>query len=50
VPAYFGPGGWLALDFAARQRVDWDEVAELIDSSYRQVALKRMLKALEERG
>jgi predicted DNA-binding protein (MmcQ/YjbR family) len=50
VPAYFGPGGWLALDFAARKRVDWAEVAELIDSSYRQVALKRMLKALEERG
>jgi predicted DNA-binding protein (MmcQ/YjbR family) len=50
VPAYFGPGGWLALDFAARKRVDWGEVAELVDSSYRQVALKRMLKALEERG
>ena len=44
------PGGWLALDFAARKPVDWAEVAELIDSSYRQVALKRMLKALEERG
>ncbi|HKA92502.1 MAG TPA: MmcQ/YjbR family DNA-binding protein, partial [Acidimicrobiia bacterium] len=45
-----GPGGWLALDFAARKRVDWTEVAELVESSYRQVALKRMLKALEERG
>jgi predicted DNA-binding protein (MmcQ/YjbR family) len=50
VPAYFGPGGWLALDLGARKRVDWGEVAELIDGSYRQVALKRMLKALEERG
>ena len=50
VPAYFGPGGWLALDFATRKRVDWGEVADLVDSSYRQVALKRMLKALEERG
>jgi predicted DNA-binding protein (MmcQ/YjbR family) len=46
VPAYFGPGGWLALDFSAAP-VDWDEVAELMDSSYRQVALKRMLKALD---
>jgi hypothetical protein len=50
VPAYFEPGGWLALDFGARKRVDWGEVAELMESSYRQVALKRMLKALEERG
>ena len=50
MPAYFGPGGWLALDFGARKGVDWGEVAELIDSSYRQVALKRMLEALEERG
>ena len=50
VPAYFGPSGWLALDFGARKRVDWSEVAELMESSYRQVALKRMLKALEERG
>ncbi len=48
VPPYFGPGGWLALDFQARKHVDWTEVAELVDGSYRQVALKRMLKALEE--
>ncbi|MGH8910438.1 MAG: MmcQ/YjbR family DNA-binding protein [Egibacteraceae bacterium] len=49
IPAYFGPGGWLALDFTAAP-VDWDEVAELMETSYRQVALKRMLKALDERG
>jgi hypothetical protein len=48
VPPYFGAGGWLALDFTAAA-VDWDEVAELVESSYRQVALKRMLKALDER-
>ncbi|MGH9026162.1 MAG: MmcQ/YjbR family DNA-binding protein [Acidimicrobiia bacterium] len=46
VPAYFGPGGWLSLDFTAA-KVDWDEVTELMDGSYRQVALKRMLKALD---
>jgi predicted DNA-binding protein (MmcQ/YjbR family) len=45
VPAYFGPAGWLALDFTAAP-VDWSEVAELMESSYRLVALKRMLKAL----
>ena len=46
-PAYFGPAGWLALDLTAAP-VDWDEVAELAEGSYRQVALKRMLKALDE--
>jgi predicted DNA-binding protein (MmcQ/YjbR family) len=45
-PAYWGPGGWLSLDFQAAP-VDWDEVRELVDASYRQVALKRMLKALD---
>ena len=44
VPPYFGPAGWLALrlDLAP----DWDEVAELVEGSYRQVALKRQIKAL----
>ena len=46
VPPYYGPSGWLALDFTAAE-VDWDEVAELVETSYRQVALKRMLAALE---
>ena len=45
-PPYWGPSGWLSLDFEAAP-VDWAEVAELIESSYRQVALKRMLKALD---
>jgi predicted DNA-binding protein (MmcQ/YjbR family) len=46
LPPYFGPSGWVALDFTAAP-VDWVEVAELMESSYRQVALKRMLKALD---
>ena len=45
---YFGPSGWLALNFEAAD-VDWQEVAELMEGSYRQVALKRMLAALDER-
>jgi hypothetical protein len=45
VPAYFGPSGWVALDFTAAP-VDWGEVAELMEASYCQVALKRMRKAL----
>jgi predicted DNA-binding protein (MmcQ/YjbR family) len=47
VPAYFGPAGWLALDLTAAP-VDWGEVAELVEDSYRQVALKRMLRVLDE--
>jgi predicted DNA-binding protein (MmcQ/YjbR family) len=46
-PAYYGPSGWLALDLTTG-KPDWDEVAELVTGSYRQVALKRQLKALEE--
>jgi len=49
VPPYFGPGGWLALDFTVPP-VDWQEVAELLEASYRQVALKRMLAALDAQG
>jgi predicted DNA-binding protein (MmcQ/YjbR family) len=46
VPPYFGPSGWLSLDLAAAPP-DWDEVHELLDSSYRQVALVRMVRALD---
>ena len=45
VPAYWGASGWLALDFTAAP-VDWKEVTELLDTSYRRVALKRMLAKL----
>ncbi len=44
-PAYYGPSGWLALDLTAAPP-DWDEVAELVSGSYRQVALKRQLAAM----
>ena len=46
VPPYWGPSGWLALDFTAAP-VEWEEVGELVEGSYRQVALKRMLAALD---
>jgi predicted DNA-binding protein (MmcQ/YjbR family) len=45
-PPYWGPSGWLSLDFGA-EPVDWGEVAELVEGSYRQVAIKRMLRALD---
>lgn len=45
-PPYLGPAGWLALDLAMAA-VDWAEVGELLEASYRQVGLKRMLAALD---
>lgn len=41
LPTYIGPRGWVALrlDVGA---VDWEEVAELVTTSYRLVAPKRL--------
>jgi predicted DNA-binding protein (MmcQ/YjbR family) len=47
-PAYMGPSGWLGLDFNAAE-VDWDEVRELVDASYRLVAPRKMVRELDER-
>jgi predicted DNA-binding protein (MmcQ/YjbR family) len=38
--------GWVCLD--AEGRLDWDEIERLVLASYRLVALKRMLVALEQ--
>ncbi len=51
LPPYFGPFGWVALQLDAGSgdpdELDWAEVDELLRCSYRQVALKRMIKALD---
>ena len=46
LPPYWGPFGWLAIDFDGTA-ADWREIAELVDASYRQFALKRHLQALD---
>ncbi len=46
-PAYLGPAGWLGLDFTATRKVDWREVRELLDASYRMVAPKRLVRLLD---
>ncbi|WP_154796289.1 MmcQ/YjbR family DNA-binding protein [Occultella kanbiaonis] len=47
LPAYYGPYGWigwhLAHDGATPEQVDWDEVFELVDASYRQVSPARLV-------
>lgn len=45
-PAYLGPSGWLGLDLSAR-KVDWIEVRELIDASFRLIAPKQLVKQLD---
>jgi hypothetical protein len=47
-PAYMGPAGWLGLDLTAK-KVDWDEVRELVDASYRMVAPKKFVRLLDAR-
>lgn len=47
VPPYFGPGGWIGMDVDESPETNWTLVAELIDTSYRQVALKRQIAALD---
>jgi hypothetical protein len=48
VPAYYGPSGWLGLNFRAAEP-DWAEVAELVEDSYRNTAIKRLIAALDQR-
>ncbi|AHC24985.1 MULTISPECIES: MmcQ/YjbR family DNA-binding protein [Mycobacteriaceae] len=47
-PAYMGPFGWLGLDLTATE-VDWNEVRELVDASFRLVAAKRLIRELDAR-
>lgn len=45
-PAYLGPFGWLGLDFDAAT-IDWAEVAELMDASFRLQAPARLVRLLD---
>ena len=49
LPAYMASAGWLGLDLTLGT-VDWDEVRELVDASYRTIAPKRALALLDEQG
>ena len=46
-PPYWGAAGWLAIHIDPPE-TDWQELKELIDTSYRQVALKRQLAQLDK--
>lgn len=45
-PMYLGRSGWLGLDFAAAP-VDWEEVGELVDASFRLIASSRLIRRLD---
>lgn len=45
VPAYLGPSGWLGVDLD--DTTDWDEVAELLDASFRLTAPRRAVAVLD---
>lgn len=50
VPAYYGPSGWLGLNFApagSEAAVDWAEVAELVECSYRLTAPRLLVRELD---
>lgn len=47
VPAYYGPSGWIGLHLG--DDVDWGEVAELVDESFRNTAGKRLIAELDAR-
>ncbi|WP_342667860.1 MmcQ/YjbR family DNA-binding protein [Luteipulveratus mongoliensis] len=46
-PAYYGPSGWVGLNFLVGQP-DWAQVAELLDMSYRNTAPKRLVAELDK--
>ena len=47
-PAYWGPYGWRGLDLSG-SKVDWNEVVELVEDSYRETAPKKLIAELDAR-
>ena len=45
VPAYLGPSRWLGIDL--NSKTDWDEIAELMESSYRRTAPTKLVAQLD---
>lgn len=48
VPGYLGPAGWTGVDLD--EATDWDEVAELLETSYRETAPASLVRALDADG
>ncbi len=50
IPGYLGASGWVGVDVGEGSGTDWDEVAELLDASYRLTAGPRRVAELDARG
>src|SRR5690625_673322 len=54
VPAYYGPSGWIGWDLAhggaEPEEVDWPEVFELVDASYRALSSADQVRQLDSAG
>lgn len=48
-PAYYGPFGWFGLDLDSPD-LDWGEVAELLDASFRVLAPSSLVRLLDARA
>lgn len=46
-PAYWGPYGWMGIDLSGD--VDWAEIEELVEESYRNTAPKKLIAELDRR-
>jgi predicted DNA-binding protein (MmcQ/YjbR family) len=46
VPPYFGPKGWLGVHLG--EMTDWDELADLVEESYRMTAPRRPAATLDQ--
>jgi len=49
ISPHHGNRGWMALDLEGGD-VDWDEVAELLETAYRQVARRQLVEELDGDG
>lgn len=47
LPAYLAPSGWVGVDLDVGTTPDWDEIAELLDASYRLTAPKKLVNQLD---
>jgi predicted DNA-binding protein (MmcQ/YjbR family) len=49
LPAYIGPRGWFGMRLD-RGTVNWDEVRNIVENSYRLAAPKKLVRELDERS
>lgn len=47
MPKYVGGRGWVGI-YLDVGNIDWDEIAELVEESYRLVAPKSLVRLLDE--